>query len=240
VRLLRVVFIETRKVLHQMNNQISDRPIREASEAHVALSLVLDVSLSMKGKPISSLNDAVNAMIQQMKEDPRLRNIVDLAIFIFGVPGREPIYRGFRAIADCDAVRLEATDGSTFVVGALERAAEFSRKRCGAYDRAGGSYKPWIVLITDGEFNDDKNALDRVGNVMKEREMQGKLQFFALGVEGYNRSQLEKLTNNPHQVIDAKIANFGEFFSWIGRSLKAVSSKEIGESTPLPPLQFSI
>jgi len=223
-----------------MNNQISDRPIREASEAHVALSLVLDVSLSMEGNPIDSLNNAVNEMIQQMKEDSRLKNIVDLAIFIFGERGRDPIYRGFRAIADCDTVRLEATDGSTHVSDALERAAEFSKKRCGAYDRAGGAYKPWIVLITDGEFYDSRDALDRVGNALKERERQGKLQFFALGVGGYDRAQLEKLTNNPHQIIDAKVANFGEFFSWIGRSLKAVSSKEVGETTMLPPLQFSV
>jgi len=223
-----------------MSNQIAERPIREASEAHVALSLVLDVSLSMGGKPIDTLNTAVNEMIQQMKEDPRLKNIVDLAIFVFGVKDRNNIYQGYRAIADCDTVNLEATDNGTFVVDALERAAEFSKKRCGAYDKAGGSYKPWIVLITDGEFNDDNNSLDRIGNAIKEREGQGKLQFFALGVEGYKRAQLEKFTNNPNQVIDAKIANFGEFFSWIGRSLKAVSSKEIGETTPLPPLQFTV
>jgi len=223
-----------------MSNQIAERPIREASEAHVALSLVLDVSLSMQGNPINSLNTAVNEMITQMKSDPRLKNIVDLAIFIFGTRGRETIYQGFRAIADCDTVKLEATDNSTYVVDALERAAEFSKKRCTAYDKAGGAYKPWIVLITDGEFNDNSNALENIGNAMKERERQGKLQFFALGVEGFKRAQLEKLTNNPNQIVEAKVANFGEFFSWIGRSMKAVSSKEIGETTPLPPLQFTV
>jgi len=219
---------------------MADRPIREASEAHVALALVLDVSLSMKGSPINSLNAAVNGLIQQMKEDQRLRNIVDLAIFEFGERGKDNIYQGFRAIADCDTVELEATGMNTYVADALGRATEILKKRCGAYDKAGGSYKPWIVLITDGEFNDRDDALNNVGNIIKERERQGKMQFFALGVDKYNRSQLEKLTNNPGQVIDAKTANFGEFFSWVGRSLKAVSSKEVGESTPLPPLRFTV
>jgi len=223
-----------------MDNKIAERPIREASEAHVALSLILDVSLSMGGTPIKTLNTAVNDMIQQMKEDPRLKNVVDLAVFVFGTRGRDTIHQGFRAIADCDAVDLKATDNNTYVADALERAVEFSKKRCGAYDRAGGSYKPWIVLITDGEFDDDNNTLERVGNVIKERERQGKLQFFALGVDKYNRSQIEKLTDNSNQIIDAKVANFGEFFSWIGRSMKAVSTKEIGEATPLPPLQFTV
>lgn len=224
-----------------MEDRIVDRPMREASEAHVALSLVLDVSASMQqSNAIKTLNTAVNEMIRQMKNDDRLKNIVDLAIFVFGTHGRQNIYQGFRAIADCDTVKIEANDNSTYVVDALERAVEITRKRCGAYDKAGGSYKPWIVLITDGEFHDGEAALNTVGNKMKERERQGKLQFFGLGVDRYVRSQLEKLTNNPAHVIDAKTANFVEFFSWIGRSLKAVSSKEIGETVTLPPLQFTV
>ena len=223
-----------------MENKIVDRPIREASEAHVALSLVLDVSGSMQGNSIKLLNTAVNEMITQMKGDERLRNIVDLAIFVFGTHGRQNIFQGFRAIADCETVNLKANDTSTYVVDALDRAVEITRKRCGAYDKAGGSYKPWIVLITDGEFHDNDAALNTLGRKMKERESQGKLQFFGLGVDGYVRTQLEKLTNNPSHVIDAKTANFIEFFSWVGKSLKAVSSKEVGEAVVLPPLQFTV
>jgi uncharacterized protein YegL len=215
--------------------------MREASEAHVALSLVLDVSASMQGDSIKSLNTAVNEMIKQMKDDNRLKNIVDLAIFVFGTRGRQNIFQGFRAIADCEPVNIEANDDYTYVVDALKKVVEITQKRCGAYDKAGGSYKPWIILITDGEFHDGNDAeFTTVGNTMRERERQGKLQFFALGVDGYVRTQLEKLTNNPAHVIDAKTANFVEFFSWIGRSLKAVSSKEVGEAVALPPLQFTV
>jgi Uncharacterized protein encoded in toxicity protection region of plasmid R478, contains von Willebrand factor (vWF) domain len=221
-------------------NIIAERPIREANEAHVALSLILDVSTSMHGEPMQSLNTAVNLMIQQMKNDEHLKNIVDLSIFVFGALGREVIYQGFRPIADCDSVSIQATDASTYVVDALERAVQITRKRCGAYDRAGGSYKPWIALITDGEFHDKEAVLSSIGNKIREQERKGKLQFFGLGVEGYNRAQLERLTNDPTHVIDAKSANFVEFLSWIGRSLKAVSSKEVGSAVALPPLQFTV
>jgi len=224
----------------KMENRIVDRPIREASEAHVALSLVLDVSSSMRGESINSLNIAINRMINQMKDDERLKNIVDLAIFVFGERGRENFFQGFRAIADCDTINLVANGSSTYVVDALERAVEIMQKRCDAYNKAGGSYKPWIVIITDGEFHDSVTALNTIGNMMKERESQGKLQIFGLGVNGYDRKQLEKLTNNSSHVIDVKSANFVEFFSWVGRSLKAVSSKEIGESVALPSLQFTV
>ena len=223
-----------------MEDNTVDRPIREASEAHVALSLVLDVSASMRGVSIETLNEAVNKLIKEMKGDARLKNIVDLAIFVFGTHGRQNILQGFRAISDCGVVKLEANDTNTYVVAALERAVDITRKRCNVYDRAGGSYKPWIVLITDGEFHDGDAALNGIGNIMKERERQGKLHFFGLGVGGYVRAQLEKLTNDPTHVIDAKSANFIEFFSWIGRSIKAISVKEVGESVELPPIHTQI
>ena len=226
-----------------MGRNIVDRPVDwivEASEAHVALTLVLDVSGSMDGEKINSLNAAVNGMIMQMKEDPRLMNIVDLMILIFGTHGRQNIYQGFRAIAHCESISLEATDVNTYVADALETALDFIRNRCEIYDKAGGSYKPWVVLITDGEFHDGAAALHKIGDRMKQREDRGKLQFFALGVDGYDRSQLEMLTRNPAHIIDAKAANFAEFFSWVGRSLKVVSSKDPGDSVALPTLQFTV
>ena len=223
-----------------MNNQIIDQPIREASEAHVALSLILDVSASMQGTSIQLLNTAVNQMIHTMKADARLRNIVDLAIFIFGTHGRQVIHQGFRAIADCAPINLLANDVNSYVVEALSRAVEVTRNRCSVYDRAGGSYKPWIVLITDGEFHDSDAALAAVGSRMKMLELQGKLQFFGLGVDGYVRSQVEKLTNYPAHVIDARSANVIEFFSWVGRSLKAVSRKDPNETVQIRPIEFAV
>ena len=223
-----------------MYDQIVDRPMREASEAHVALALVLDVSASMRGTAIQLLNTAVNQMVCEMKCDDRLRNIVDLAIFIFGTHGRPVIHQGFRAIADCEPINLQANDNSSYVVDALDRAVDITRNRCSVYDKAGGSYKPWVVLITDGEFHDKEPALTAVGNKMKGLEAQGKLQFFGLGVDGYKRHQVEKLTNNPNRVISAKTANFIEFFSWIGKSLRVVSRKDINEAVALPMLQFTV
>ena len=223
-----------------MQNGIVDRPIREASEAHVALALVLDVSQSMQGVAINSLNVAVNGMIQQMKGDEHLRNIVDLAIFTFGTYKRQNIFQGYRAIRDCETTNLVANDVNSYVVDALDSAVEMTKKRCGAYDKAGGSYKPWIVLITDGEFHDDKQEIDRIGNKIKEREASGKLQFFCMGVDGYKRSQLEQLTSNHSHIIEAKSENFVEFFSWIGKSMKVVSTKAIGEPAALPPLRFTV
>jgi uncharacterized protein YegL len=224
----------------KMSEKTADRPVRRPGEPHLALTLVLDVSASMQGESIKLLNAAVNNMISQMKADERLKHIIDLSILVFGTHGRQNAYQGFRAIADCDTVKLEANDNSTYVVAALEQAIKFLRNRCKVYNQGVGCWKPWIVLITDGEFHDDNAALNEIGAVIKERESNGKLRFFGLGVDKYERKQLEKLTNDPAYIIDAKIDDFGDFFSWLVQSMSVISSSAIGESVALPALSKNL
>ena len=222
---------------------VNDRPVLESSSAHVAIALVLDISYSMLGEKINSLNRAINDMIAQLKVDARLRDIIDLGIFVFGEKGRNPVCQGFRAISDCETISLQANDDSTYVVDALNTAIDRLRERTELYAKGGGAHKPWLILITDGVFHDDYNMpgeLDKVAERMKQREKEGKLHFFGLGVEGYKRSQLEKFTENPKRVIDIKAANFIEFFSWVGRSMATISRTAVGTQTTLEPLVFTV
>jgi uncharacterized protein YegL len=89
--------------------------------------------------------------------------------------------------------------------------------------------------VTDGKFHDDEVKLNAVGNLIKEREREGKLHFYGLGVEGYVRAQLENFTINPTHVLDIKAKNLNDFFKWVGRSLAAISKKEINEPVVLAP-----
>jgi uncharacterized protein YegL len=219
---------------------VVDRPVLSSSVAHVALALVLDVSGSMQSNgKIESLNEAINGLITQMQIDNRLKDVVDLGIFVFGNKGREPVHQGFRAMSDCEPVYLEANDGSTYVADTLNTAVARLRERVHLYDTAGGAYKPWIVLITDGGFHDDPSALSAIGAKIKERETAGKLHFFGLGVAGYERSQLEAFAKDASRVIDVKAANFPEFFAWVGKSMAVVTGVEIDAKVTLPPLIIS-
>jgi len=214
------------------------------AEAHVALALILDVSSSMtyeeNGERIDALNTAVNEMIAQMKANVRLKCIVDLAIFCFGnfnKPKAEIMYQGFSSIASCEPVYLIAEDENTYVVDVLEHALDIIGKRCEVYDKLGGSYKPWIVLMTDGELHDSTAEINAIGRKLKEREARGRLHFLGLGVRGFVRSQLEKFTNNKDHIIEIETADFGEFFKWVGRSMSAVSTKAISDDYQLPVYQ---
>jgi len=212
--------------MYGMPKAMVDRPsLREANEPHIAISLVLDVSLSMAGEPIESLNNAVNEMIEQMKEDDILRNIVDLAIFVFGTYKRKNMYRKFTAIADYNPVEIEAADVNTYVVDALKEAVYHTCERTALYNKAGGSHEPWIILITDGEFHDSEAALMKVGDRIKDLEKKEGLYFFGLGVDGYEKEQLSMLTGKPNNIIDIRHAKFIDFFAWVKNSVKIVSRK---------------
>ncbi|MCR5124308.1 MAG: VWA domain-containing protein [Treponema sp.] len=210
-----------------------DRPMRDANELHVALTFVLDVSNSMYGNKMDSLNEAVNKLIDGLKENTRLRKIVDLAIFVFGEKGREHCLQGFQAIADCDHITIQATDCSTYVVDALREATERLTKRRHEYESASGQcYKPWLVLVTDGEFHDDSDSLDTIARTIRKLEEDGKHHFFGLGAEGYKREQLEKFTADPYRVFDVKSSDIVKFFDWVGKSISVQSSTQ-DPSTPI-------
>lgn len=224
-----------------------DMPQRSANQPHVAIALVLDVSRSMNipeegGRRIDLLNDGLNTMIREMKVDSRLKNIIDVAIYTFGESSLHNPYQGFRSIADMEEIYLVANQNSTYITGTLEMAVEHVKERSKQYQVAGGgAYKPWIVVITDGEFHDNDSELNRVGFVMKQREKRGKQHFFGMGIcKDFNREQLELFADDKGRVQRIKPSLLPEFFSWIGKSMKAISEKNPGEATTLPPFPTNI
>ena len=222
-----------------------DRPMLEASSAHIVLALVVDVSASMQIeengiKRINSLNKAINSMIDTINEDARLRNILDLGIFVFGEKDREPVYQGFRAISECEHITLHADDSMSWVADSLNTAVHRLRERTNLYlKQGGGAFRPYLILITDGDFFDYPDDLNEIAEKVRQRERERKLDFFALGFEGSNRTQLENFTNNSERVIEVKGSNLVEFFKWL---ICALPYKITGrmEITPIeiPPLIF--
>jgi len=221
-----------------------NRPERDANKAHVALTLVLDVSGSMSysptggAAPIDLLNDSINEMVGKMNADSRLNTIVDLSIFTFGAPGKENPYIGFMSIVDVakdvGTIRLEANDGYTYIADVLKEAIEATRERANSYRTA---YKPWIVVISDGGFSDNPSALDEVGEMMKQRARDEKQNFFGFFVPEdtpqkimQQRQQLEKFCLQEQaqiRVVDIKDAgNLPKLLEWIGRSMKKVSGTD--------------
>jgi len=210
-----------------------EKPVENSTADHLALTLVLDISGSMAqpasgGKSaIQLLNEGVNQMIGELAADDRLSKIVDLSIITFGEPGREDVYQAFAPIGQISPVNLAADHNSTYAAAAIDMAVENTRARRKLY--TGGSWKPWIVFMTDGHFHD---SVTQVASRVRQREAEGKLRMFCLGVgDQYNPMQLKELTDNVLALNSYKLR---EFFSWLGRSVAVVSNSATNAQVTLP------
>ena len=206
--------------------------IINASDSHMALVFVLDVSYSMDGQPIEQLNEGLNRFREEVCRDKQTRDILDVAIIKFN--DLYAIAQDFVPIEYMTHVNLEA-DGGTNYTGPIREALYMVDKRSRFYRRSGSEpYKPWIILVTDGDPLDDITA---VAEEISEMQSAGKVRFIALGVGDYDIDILNQLTD---VVFRMEGTDFTSFFNWMGKSMRSVSQSSPGEKAPLPPLEGNV
>jgi len=206
--------------------------IINASESHMALILLLDVSYSMEGQPIKQLNEGVNRFKDEVCRDKQTRDILDVAVIQFN--DSYEVVQDFVPIEYMQEIQLEA-DGATRYSEPIREALRMVDERSRFYRRSGTEpYKPWIILITDGEPLDNiNNIVDEVADMQNE----GKVRFLALAIGDCDRRHLKRLSDVVFHINDA---DFESFFDWVGKSMRSVSTTAPGEKAPLPPLEGNV
>lgn len=208
-------------------------PIINASEPHMACLLLLDVSGSMMGEPISELNAGLNRFKEEVCRDRETREILDIAIIKFNHTF-DPIQE-FVPVEQMKEVHLEAMGGTNYSP-AIQVAIDMVDERSRFYRRMGTEpYKPWIVMITDGAPQDDISA---IADVIHQKEEEGKLKFFSLGVDNYDSRTLHLLSGQ--KVMKLRDHDFSSFFNWVNKSMRSVSQSSPGEKVSLPNLPENV
>ena len=206
--------------------------IINASESHMALIFVLDVSYSMEGQPINQLNEGLNRFKEEVCRDKQTRDILDVAIIEFN--DEFNVVQDFVPIEYMNHVNLEA-DGATKYSEPIREALKMADERSRFYRRSGTEpYKPWILLVTDGAPLDDITAVTKE---VAEMQDTGKVRFMALGVGDYDPRPLKQLTD---VVFRMDGTDFTSFFNWAGKSIRSVSTTAPDEKPPLPPLEGNV
>ena len=206
--------------------------IINASESHMALVFVLDISYSMDGPPIDQLNEGLNRFKEEVCRDRQTRDILDVAIIQFSEAYQ--VVQDFVPVEYMDTVQLVAFGGTRYS-DPIREALRMVDERSRFYRRSGTEpYKPWIILVTDGEPLDDITA---VITEVEDMQNSGKVRFLALGVGDYNSNTLKRLTD---VVFRMDGTDFTSFFNWVGKSMRSVSQSSPGEKAPLPPLEGNV
>lgn len=198
----------------------------ENPEPRVPCILLLDVSGSMGGQPISELNEGLTIYKDELAADSLASKRVEVAVVTFG--GTVQNACDFTTAEAFFPPNLAAT-GDTPMGAAVNQAIDMVHERKQIY-RANGIayYRPWIFLITDGAPTDEwKGAAQRV----IEGETSKAFSFFAVGVEGANMDILKQLSKR--EPLKLKGLRFRDLFQWLSNSQQSVSRSTPGEEVPL-------
>jgi uncharacterized protein YegL len=191
--------------------------------------LVLDVSGSMRGKPIDELNKGLQDFYNEIVDDVTTSQKLEVSLITFNhivKTIQEPAL-----VENFKMPQLSAT-GSTAMVSAVNEAIDKVEARKNWYKETGQTYyRPWIILMTDGEPDDDQDVDALAARIKKETE--GKhFQFLPIGVEGANMAILDNIKGNipPMKLQGTK---FSSFFKWLSASMGTIVDAKEGEQVDI-------
>ncbi|MBQ7650605.1 MAG: VWA domain-containing protein [Victivallales bacterium] len=189
--------------------------------------LLLDTSSSMDGSPIDELNMGLRQFIEETANDEAASMSVELEVITFD--SSVSVAMPFTPICDVDRNPAPlVAEGMTCMGGAIMKATSDLRSRRKMYRNAGiSSYKPWVVLMTDGGPNDnwESAAAD-----MRRLGEEGKIQYIGIeiGDDADHDTMCQILPANPGPV-KLKGLRFKQFFRWLTDSLRSVSSSAVSD-----------
>lgn len=117
----------------------------------IPVLLLLDTSYSMSGSSIGTLNKAVDGMINSFKKAETMETFIKLAIITFGSENGVDLHTPLTEVSKIEYSPLEV-NGNTPMGTALKMAKAMIEDK---EIFKGRDYRPTIVLLSDGEPNDD-------------------------------------------------------------------------------------
>ena len=199
----------------------------ENPEPRCPCLLILDVSQSMKGAPIAELNAGLQALRDELKGDELAMKRVEIGIVTFGPVKTE---LPFESATVFNPPTLEF-QGDTPMGAAIMHGLEMLRERKNEYRANGISfYRPWVMLITDGEPTTAESWQEAVDAVKAGEESKG-FSFFAIGVSTANMDKLRELSSREPLKLDG--LRFRDLFKWLSASLQGVAKSTPGTAVTL-------
>ena len=211
-----------------MKNNYNDNTLDTMNPApRCPVTLLLDTSSSMYGQPIQELNAALCQFIQETSEDEAASMSVELEVITFD--DSADIVLPFTPISNVrrNSVSLTAC-GMTSMGAALGLAKTELENRRRMYRNAGiSSYRPWVILMTDGGPNDDWVA---AADQMRKLGETGKITYIGIeiGNDADHQTMCQILPAQPGPV-KLQGLRFKQFFKWLTDSLKSVSASAVSD-----------
>ena len=183
--------------------------------------LLLDVSGSMAGTKIDTLNDCVKEMIKDFQNERMSEVALKLCVITFG-GGSATLHTKLSPLKDVEFTDLHAS-GNTPLGSALNMASAIINDKEQVPSKG---YRPVVVLVSDGYPND---SWEQPLNEFVNGKRTSKCERWALGIgEGYDSNMLQKfLGDTDKKVFDASVAKeITKFFKLVTLSTIARSKSQ--------------
>lgn len=215
----------------------------ENPDPRVACVVLADVSGSMMGEPIKALERGYMAFTNYLHTETLASKRVEVAVVTFGTVAT--VLVPMQEARMLQPARFKAS-GRTNMAAGIHLALDILEDRKDAYKAAGLQYyRPWILLLTDGEPNQE--GFDQAVARLNAVEMARGVTVFAVGAgPQVNYQMLARLSvqRSPAPLDGLK---YEELFEWLSASLSNVSNSTefarsdeglsaAGSQIQLPPL----
>ena len=193
--------------------------------------LVLDVSGSMRGKAIQELNNGLKDFYNEISSDETTKQRLEVALIEFN---HEVKNSQSPALVDNFTMPELEASGSTAMVDAVNAAIDLVADRKAWYKQTNQTYyRPWIILMTDGEPNADQDVDTLAARIKQDTDNEHKrYAFLPIGVDNANMAVLQKLQGSiPAMKLSG--TKFSSFFKWLSASFGTVVNAENGQKVDL-------
>lgn len=195
--------------------------------------LLLDSSSSMAGAPIEELQRGVGQFYEELAGDPIARLSAEICVIPFGESVK--VIRPFETVMEAAGKPRPwlSAEGPTPMGQAISLGLEEIHRRRSFYRQQGhAAYKPWMVLMTDGQPNDEWQAPAASARRLAEN---GQLVFLGVGIgDGVDLETLRHILPNDAPPLRLRGLRFKELFRWLSDSLKIVTSGSTTQQRQIP------
>lgn len=217
--------------------RIEEEEIARNASRRAPIIVCVDRSYSMRQqRRLEKVMEGLETFRSDMMADPIAQDSVELCLISFG---------GTMARVECDFAtadrihfpKLEAS-GETPLADAIDLALENLQHRKVRYEDNGISfYRPWLVLIGDGDETQSSAQLEEAAHRLKREYDEKHLNVLCIIVGDEDRVEYGSLLRlapdgKVHYLRDLK---FREFFGWLSRSLKKAGQSMSGEELKYEP-----
>ena len=191
--------------------------------------LLLDISGSMRGEPISAVNMGVKNLVDTLKKDPYALETVFLSIITFNNQVEQLV--ALTELYKFVAPELTASLG-TYIGKAIKfLSAKAEAEVVKTTQEVKGDWKPLVFIMSDGKSGDKIEKAIQQFN----KNLFGNILICATGPTP-NTDALRLISENVVQIKDLNQESINAFFQWVSASIE-IGNKSIGatDDLELPP-----